>query len=84
MKSQEEIAISRSKKDYNEAVKSVCCGMTVKFKPTWAGRNVENIQYRQGKVVAKYEHHFRVRLGKVYECFKYTDVMLGEVQVMNR
>lgn len=81
---QEEIAVSKSKKSYNDAVKSVYCGMTVKFKPTWTGRKLIDIQYRQGQVVEKYEHHFRVKLGKVYECFTYTDVMLGEVQVMRR
>jgi uncharacterized protein Veg len=79
---QEEIAISRSKKDYNEAVKSVCCGMTVKFKPTWMGKVSSTT--REGKVMEKYGYHFKVKYGNVYECFTYADVMLGEVRVMKR
>jgi uncharacterized protein Veg len=63
---------------------SIRPGQTVRFKPVWAGRKVSDIQYKQGQVVEKYEHHFRVKLGKVYECFTYTDVMLGDVKVMKR
>lgn len=65
-----------------EAAKvSIRPGMIVRFKPVW---QTNSALTREGKVVAKYEHHFRVRLGKVYECFTYTDVMLGNVQIVRR
>ncbi len=58
-------------------------GQIVQFKPAWEGRRMQDIAYKKGKVVKMYENHFLVRLRWVYECFTYTDVMLGEVKVVD-
>lgn len=68
-----------------EAAKaSIRPDQTVRFKPVWAGKNMLSIPYREGKVVAKYEKHFLVKLRKTHECFTYVDVMLGDVKVVNK
>jgi len=62
-----------------EAAKaSIRPGQTVQFVANRGGASIK------AKVVKKYEYHFLTKVGQWYECFTYIDVMLGEVQVMNR
>lgn len=67
-----------------EAAKaSIRPGQTVRFKPVWAGKNMKEIRYREGKVIRLYEHHFAVRYSGIHECFTYMDIATGDVKVVN-
>lgn len=79
---QEEIAVSRSQRNYNGVINAIKPGLTVQYRPAWIGK--AHVPWYEGKVVQVYEHIFRVKAKHTYECFTYADVMLGDVKVMKR
>lgn len=51
--------------------------------PWSSGQGKQSHEHRErtGKIIAKYPHYFVVQFPKYKECFRYTDIALGVVQI---